>query len=220
MGPLATVDFIAKVISATEAGCEQDHLRMLVDHNPGVPNRHAAIPGQTESIGRELADMATGLERAGADFVVMACNTAHFYATEIARALSIPFINLIDEVVMEIQQVFPAVRCVAVMAADGCLDARLYQDALKRNDYQVLTWDQSERERFMALLYRVKAGERGTLVEHEFAELANSLVDKGAEILIDGCTEIPLMQGTAEPAVPVISSTDVLVARTITHALG
>ena len=71
MGPQATVDFMARVVAATTANSDQDHIHMIVDHNPQVPNRHAAVAGKAPSIGPVLAAMARRLEDAGADFPVM-----------------------------------------------------------------------------------------------------------------------------------------------------
>jgi len=68
MGPQATVDFMAKLVSRTNAARDQDHIRLIVDHNPTVPNRHEAIAGDRTEVSAALMDMARGLERAGADF--------------------------------------------------------------------------------------------------------------------------------------------------------
>lgn len=91
MGPEATVDFMARVLAATPASVDQQHIRMLVDHNPCIPDRHAAIAGTGPDIGPGLAAMAQGLEAAGADFLVMVCNTAHAYNDAIRDAIHIPY---------------------------------------------------------------------------------------------------------------------------------
>ena len=97
MGPDATIDLMARVIRTTPAEDDADHIRMLVDNNPKVPSRiKAIIEGTGESPAPCLAAMAQGLEKQGADFLVMPCNTAHFYFDEIAGSVSIPFVNLID----------------------------------------------------------------------------------------------------------------------------
>src|SRR5690348_7801651 len=97
MGPRATVDFYSKLIAATPAECEQDHLRVHIDSNPQIPDRSEALAGRGESPGTVLAAMAAGLERAGADFLVMPCNTAHAFEPEIRAAVNVPFVSMIDE---------------------------------------------------------------------------------------------------------------------------
>src|SRR5210317_2431954 len=99
MGPDATVDFMAKVIAATSAETDQDHARMLVDHNPKVPNRQAALLGNGEDPGPVLAAMAKGLQEAGADFLVMPCNTAHVFEQSIISAVDIPLVSIITETI-------------------------------------------------------------------------------------------------------------------------
>ena len=103
MGPEATVDFIKKVIDKTNAKIDQDHIQMLIDHNPKVPNRHAAINGEGENIGPHLAKMALGLERAGADFLVMVCNTAHAFQADIQASVTIPFVSIVDEEILKLK---------------------------------------------------------------------------------------------------------------------
>lgn len=213
MGPDATVDFMSRVLAATPAACDQDHIHMLVDHNPRVPNRHQAIAGDAPSVGPQLAAMARGLEQAGADFLVMVCNTAHAYAADIQEAVSIPFINIVDVTVAALAD--RDVKYVGVMAAEGCLRAGLYQDALIAAGFEPVLWSTSEVDEFMSLVYRIKAGERDEDIAASFSKLAASLVFGGAEILLAGCTEIPLFLSADKAPVEMLFSTDLLVARTI-----
>jgi aspartate racemase len=218
LGPQASVDFLTKIVAATEARSDQDHIRLLLDHNPTVPNRHDAIAGRAPSVGPILADMAAGLERGGADFLVMVCNTAHAYSEDIRAAVSIPFISIVDVTVAALAD--SGARRVGVMAAEGCLRAALYQRALEAAGYQPVLWSEAELETFMALVYRIKAGERDEDIRSGISQLATSLVFDGAEALIAGCTEIPLFLDQDSAPAPLFSSTDLLVQRTIQLAKG
>jgi aspartate racemase len=218
MGPEATVDFMSRIIAATEASSDQDHIPMLVDHNPAIPNRHDAIAGKTPSVGPELAEMAQRLEAGGADFLVMVCNTAHVYSDDISAAVSIPFISIIDVTVEALAG--RSVQSVGLMAADGCIQAGLYQSALAAAGYDPVLWSAAELEEFMALVYRIKAGERDEDISKILSKLTASLVFGGAELLIAGCTEIPLVLPAENAPVPMLSSTDLLVQRTIEFARG
>jgi aspartate racemase len=162
--------------------------------------------------------MAVGLERAGADFLVMVCNTAHAYAAEIEAAVSIPFVSIVE---VTVEALAPTgARRVGVMAAAGCLQAGLYQRALLRGGYEPLVWNDDELDSFMAAVYRIKAGQRGPALEQTMLELADSLASRGAEALIAGCTEIPLILDGRQAPVPMLASTDILVSRTIELATG
>lgn len=220
MGPEATVDFMAKVISQTPAKSDQEHIRLLVDHNPSVPNRHAAIAEGGREVASSLVDMARGLEKGGADFLMMVCNTAHAFQEDIRKAIDIPFISLIDEVISELENRHPQVNRVGVMAAEGCLAAELYQQALAQSGREFVTWSPSELNQFMSLLYQIKAGTPLADIKPPMTLLVTSLLDRGAEVLIAGCTEIPLVLSDADIPIPLLASTDILVASTIEYALG
>ena len=73
MGPEATVDFMSRLLRMSPAETDQDHLRLLIDHNPQTPNRHAAIAGKGPPVGPLLASMAAGFERAGAEVLIAGC---------------------------------------------------------------------------------------------------------------------------------------------------
>ena len=228
MGPDATVDFMSKVIARTntinkangKAGADQDHIRMLIDHNPRIPNRHAAIKGVGEDVGAYLADMATRLENAGADFLVMVCNTAHAFQTDIQQASKIPFVSIIDEVIAELKNTQPQNTKVGLMAAQGCLDAELYQHALNEAGFQLVVWSDAELAEFMDVVYQIKGGNTDKQIKQAMLSLANTLIDKGAEVILAGCTEIPLVLHEDSLSVPMLSSTDILVNRVIDYSLG
>jgi aspartate racemase len=217
LGPAATVDFMARVLAHSDADNDQDHIRMLVDHNPTVPDRHRAIAGDTPSVAPQLVDMARTLEAAGADFLVMVCNTAHAYTREIREAVAIPFVSIIEVTVEAVEH---AASAVGVMAAEGCLSAGLYQEALEAAGHNAVIWDEAEASRFMELIYRIKAGERDPGMADDMSRLAASLAFAGAESLIAGCTEIPLVLDETSAGLPLLSSTDLLVQRTVALARG
>lgn len=218
-GPEATADFFAKLIAATPADTDQDHLHILIDNNPGVPNRHLAIRGQMPSVGPDLVAMARRLETAGADFLVMVCNTAHAWSDDIRAGVSIPFVSFIEEVCDHIAEAH-APCPVGLMAADGCLEAGLYQAALTARGFEPVCWGEDQLRRFMTLVFRIKAGERDETMGAEMARLAESLASRGASLIISGCTEIPLVLSEADVRVPLISSSDLLVRHTVDYARG
>ena len=123
MGPEATIDFMNRVIALTPATTDADHIHMLVDNNPHVPSRQAAILNDGVDPGPTLVKMAQQLEAAGADVLVMPCNTAHAWQDDIVAATAIPFVSIIDET---------AARCfeferVGLLATRACLRSELYQ---------------------------------------------------------------------------------------------
>ncbi len=220
MGPEATIDFMSRILQLSPAKSDQDHLRLLIDQNPQIPNRHAAITGKAPSAGPMLASMAVGLERAGADFLVMTCNSAHAFQSDIEQATSIPFLSMIEMVLQEINERHPGVERVGIMAAHGCLDAQLYQQAVEAGGRKSILWNSAEIKQFMQDVYRVKSGILDSAVHESMLELGESLRRRGAEVLVAGCTEIPLVINPEDFAIPLLCSTDILVRYTMDYALG
>jgi len=216
MGPAATVHFMARVMALTPAKRDQDHVRLIVDNNGGVLDRNVAIRGQGPSPGPALADMARGLERAGAELLVMPCNTAHAFADEVRAATPLPFIDLIETACDETLAGSPA--SVGVLAADGCLEAGLYQRAFARREVQVRLCAPDAQARFMDLLYRIKSGDLGEDVRGRMRGLAEELLAAGPQVIVAGCTEVPLVLGPADLATPLIDSLDALARATIAAA--
>jgi len=201
MGPDATVDFMAKVIALTDSGNDQDHIHMIVDQDPTIPNRQRAIREGLTDVTDALGAMAKRLEDAGADFLVMVCNTAHVFLDGVHANTSIPFINIVDESVSEIDRLCPQARQVGVMATDGCLNTEIYQDAIVAST-------------------AIKAGNQGEDIRQSMQASANALVDRGADVIIAGCTEIPIVFDGENCSVPVIGSTNVLAQCTLDLAKG
>lgn len=216
MGPEATVDFMAKVIARTPIEKEQDHLRLLVDQNPGVPSRQQALLGGGGDPGAVLAAMAAGLEAAGADFLVMPCNTAHAYAAEIRAAVGIPLVSIIDVVVDACRDF----RTVALLSTKGCLESNLYQRAFAAKEIGVVLPDADEADEIMRLVDLVKKGDRGTAVSAAMRAVAVAMVERGAGAVVLACTEIPLVLDGSMLEQPVIASTDVLAEATVARARG
>ena len=216
MGPDATVDFMSRVVRATPADKDQDHLRILVDNNPQIPNRQEALLRGGEDPGPALASMAKGLEAAGADFLVMPCNTAHAFKEAIEASVRIPLVSIIDVTV----EACGDVETVGVLATDGCISSGVFQQALSERGKRAVMLDDAQMQALMQLITRIKAGDAGREVAGGMRALAEALVARGANAVIAGCTEIPLVLGDDMCEVPLVSSTDALARATVAKARG
>lgn len=225
LGPAASVDFYAKLVAATPAAGDQDHLHLVLLSDPRVPDRNAGVAGTGPSPGPGLADMARRLELAGAEVLFMVCNTAHAFADEVRRAVAAPLVSIVDEAVAATLTAAPGAAAVGVLAAAGAQDARLYPSAFAARGVTVLEPTGADRAAFMALLYRVKGGDTGPDVRAGMLALARTLVEAGAEALVAGCTEVPLVLARGDLAaagleVPLVASTDALVAAAVAIGTG
>jgi len=203
MGPAATTAFMARVQALTPAKGDEDHVRMLVDLNPQVPNRHSDPAGAR----RALGEMAARLKAMGAEVLAMPCNTAHAHS-EAIRAAGLPFIDMIAETVGAAGAT--GARRVGVLATPG--GTALYVEALTAAGLEPVSLDEGERADFMAAVMGFKAGDLGDGPRAEMRRLAAALAGRGAEAVIGGCTEVPLLLEAEEVTVPLVDSSEVLAA--------
>ena len=212
MGPAATLDFLTKLQAFTPAKSDQDHIRVLVDINPKVPDRNLAGSGA----GPVLAEMAGALAGAGADVLAIACNTAHAHADLIQRASGLPLIDMIETGASGARDL--GARRVGVLGTKGAL--RLYREYLAAQAMGLVSLDAERQEEFMATIYKIKSGDLGPAVQREMAGYAADLVAAGAEAVIAGCTEAPLVMGPADVRVAFIDPSELLARRCVAVCLG
>jgi len=209
LGPAATVDFYAKVVAATAATRDQEHVRLLIDGDPEVPDRSMAIAGTGPSSAPALVAKARRLAAAGADLLVMPCNSAHAFEPDIRAAVDLPFVSIVEEAVRVagdllarsggkssdgVEQEPNGEAAVGILATSGTHAAGTYRAALRRAGIGIVEPTPAEVEQFMTLLGRIKGGAAGDAdVRSSMAHLAARLVERGAAVIIAGCTEAPLV---------------------------
>ncbi len=216
MGPEATVHFMSRVIALTPGDSDQDHLRMLVDQNPAVPDRQDALLRDGENPGPVLAEMATRLAAGGCDFLVMPCNTAHAYLGDIVSAVSIPLISIIDATL----DAAGDANSVGVMATTGLIHANVYQSALEARGTTCLLPTGDDVDELTRSAFEIKSGNKGDEVKAGVTRIANALIARGADVIVLGCTEFPLVLAQGDINVPLLSSTDELAKITVALSRG
>lgn len=214
MGPAATLDFLVKLHAATPATRDEEHLRVITDSDPRVPGRNAALSGDGPSPGPALAAMARRLEVAGAEVLAMPCNAAHGWADEIAAAVDVPFVNMIEAAADAVAAT--GAKTVGLLAAAATLQSGLYHRALGARGVTVLA---APGDAIMPLIMAVKSGNTGPDVRAGMAALAADLAAQGAEVVLMACTEVPLVLSQADVAVPVIDATAALVGAVLRATL-
>ena len=206
MGPAATVDVLGRLVTGAGAAHDSGHPRVLVDSNPDVPDRNAALAGGA-SPGPVLADMASRLLAQGAEVLAMPCNAAHGWADAVRAVAGAQFVDIVDTAIAA-AMVHRPLR-IGVIAIGATLDARLYD----RAPVPVIAVD---RMRVQPLVNRIKGGNTGPEVATAMAALAADLVADGADVIIAACTEVPLVLRAAP--VPLIDATAALAVATLAAA--
>jgi len=219
MGPLATVDFYNKIIHATPATCDQEHLRVVIWADPTIPDRTAALSGSGVDPTPWLLHGAHQLEALGAHLIATPCNTAHAFLSSIRGSLKVSILDMIEETTRVVTQDYPTATSVGLLATTGTIGTRLYQHALERHGVRVLTPDAlTQNTRIMEAIYMVKAGELGDIPIRMIENAARNLVQRGADLLLAGCTELPLLMNRPIDGIPVLDPTTILAQAVVREA--
>ena len=219
MGPLATVDLYRKIILTTPARRDQDHLHVIIDADPSVPDRTAALRGEAPDPTPWLVRGARRLEAAGAGFIAMPCNTAHAFLPAVQPQVGIPFLDMIEETAARVRADHPAARRAGILATAGTIGSGLYHRALARHGLDALApADEVQRRLVDAAIAAVKAGDSGPDAGAWLVEAARSLVEAGAEVLLAACTEIPLALTAEMAPAPLLDPTQVLAEAAVREA--
>ena len=224
MGPEATADLFQKIIRNTEAQRDQDHLRIIIDNNPKIPDRTPAILGSGESPLPMMIETAKNLERAGADFIIIPCVSAHYFLQELREQIAVPVLSIIDEVAEEIQKRLPGAQQVGLIATTGTIKGGRFQDRLREVGVEVFVPPPEDQEDLvMATIYGrpgIKAGFLSSENKEKILKASRALIQRGVQGIIGGCTEIPLVIHQGDLEIPFFDSLLILARAAIRRAKG
>lgn len=216
MGPEATADLFAKIIKATPATKDQEHLRVVIDSNPTIPDRTAYILGRGEDPAPLLVETAKNVESMGAGLIAIPCNTAHYFHDAIQAAVKVPVLHMMQEVVRILKG---SVERVGILATTGTLKTGLYHRYLSEAGISVVVPSHDDQDEVMDAIYSVKSGKLEKGREIALRQGAK-LVRAGAQAVIAGCTELPLVLRDGDLEAPVIDPTKVLAEACVKSAVG
>jgi aspartate racemase len=212
MGPEATLVFLEKFYALTRGRVEQARPALLVDIDPQVPDRNRAWSGLGLSPAAALAQMGRRLKRAGADFCVMACVTAHGYVESFEREVGIPFIRMPDVVADALRTGASADGPVGLLATTTTLEMELFQKAFATRNRTLIVPDKIGQEALMHAIYAIKKGEEA---RSSVLAVAKSLVARGARTLLLGCTDLSVLTPLNLEHCIVVDALDLLAERTL-----
>ena len=211
MGPEATVDLMQRVIRATPAQDDIDHIRMIVDNNPKVPSRiKALIEGTGRSPSPILVEMGRKLEAYGADFLVIPCNTAHYYLNDIRSAVSIPVIDMIELTVDAVIRENPALKTTGLLASQAVLQTGLYMKRFGERGVDLVYPQDELQGKLMNAIRAIKTGRYGDRERSILRSVAHDMIGRMAETLIVACTELSLITDALDPELKVYDSAQIL----------
>ncbi|ALL67604.1 Aspartate racemase [Paraburkholderia caribensis MBA4] len=227
VGPAATIDFLDKIVRNTPAQRDQDHIRLLVEQNPQIPDRTENLIGDGADPTVSLYATCKRLEDGDADIIAIPCNTAHAFVERIQPYLGIPIVNMLTETVRYLRESYPAQREIGVLATSGTIASGVYEKALESHGLRQIAPGPELQARVMEAIYGkdgVKAGFTTGQCQEDIAEAVEGLIAEGVEVIVLGCTELPLLlphsefTGRSGARARLIDPTDVLARQCIAHA--
>ncbi len=210
LAPYATVDFYKKILDATPAKKDWEHIRILIDNNPKIPSRGRALDlGETDP-SPFMRDAIVELHNNGADFIIIPCNTAHiFYDSTIKGLENVEVLNMIEETSKYVLSQNKNLKAIGVMASSNSTKYRLYDKYFDNYDIKVL-YLPDDQIRISELIEIVKLGDTSGKIKNEFKDITTKLINLGAEGIIIGCTELSLLIRNGDITIPVYDSNEIL----------
>ena len=193
MGTIATAHFFKVLAERVRAEKDQDYPRIIIDNNPNIPDRTAAITGRGESPVDEIVISLKNLESAGAQVIAMPCISAHYYYDEIAGSIAVPLINMIEETYKVYLEKISG-KIVGLLATTGTVVSGNFLRFFPE-EIMVFPDEYSQENLVMEAIY----GEKGIKIgevdypKSLLIQAATELINKGAEAIIAGCTEVSVI---------------------------
>ncbi len=220
MGPEATADLFMKIIRATPVKKDQDHFRVIIDSNAKILDRTPAILGTGPSPLPQMLETGLNLQKAGVDFIIIPCNTAHYFIESLREVLKIPVLDMIKLSAGYTRTIHTDVKKAGLLATDGTIASKLYHKAYKNQGIEIMTPRfESQLDVMEAIYAHIKTGNLaagGKLLRR----VAYELICSSAEAILCGCTEVSLVLHDGDLKVPVVDPIQVLAEAAIKVASG
>jgi len=207
MGPYASLDLFQKILNQTDAKDDQNHLPIALISTPNkISDRTEFLLGQTSiNPAYVISEIINKLIDIGANIIGIPCNTAH--APRIYNVIEelnrknkeIKIVNMIDEVAEFIEYHYPALKRIGVLSTIGTKISRIYPMALEPRGFQIIDSDEDVQASLHEAIYDQKFGIKAQsnpiteTAKDNVDKAVNHLIEKDANILILGCTELSLV---------------------------
>ena len=221
MGPEATLNCFSRIISSTPAKNDQEHLRVIIDSNPKVPDRTAAIIAEGESPVPVLVAGCRALQQAGADFIIIPCVSAHFFLDELPQQITLPILSIFDVVAETIIRDHAEIKTVGLMGTTGTITGGLFQKRLAADNIKTIVPAETQQAKVMAAIYDIKNSQPArsrAQITSDLIATAENLITTGARGIVAGCTEIPLALNQEHLSVPYFDALTILARAAILKA--
>ncbi|MFQ6109188.1 MAG: aspartate/glutamate racemase family protein [Candidatus Aminicenantales bacterium] len=207
MGPEATAYFFELLIKKTKVEKDQDHIPVIIWNNPRIPPRTDAILNRGPTPVPMLVEGVRRLRQAGADFIVIPCVTAHYYLDEVLAQEKFSFLNILVETVKWAKANLTGLKKVGLLSSTGTLKSKLFHNSFQKEGIAVIEPTSAEQQQVMEAIFGkkgIKAGFTKGKPRATIVGSAHTLIERGAQAIIAGCTEVPLVLRKKDIPVPLL----------------
>lgn len=190
MGTAATIDFYTRIMNHTVAHKDQEHIDMVIINHASIIDRTYAIKNnKLDELLKQMHENLKILENAKVTSIAIPCNTSHSIIDKIQQLTSIPIINMIEETAKGLKEVVNKGEKVGIMATDGTIMLKIYQQACKKYDIEYFVPEDNIQKQIMDIIYDdVKAN--GIFDNERFKKVLDYFLQNGCKCVILGCTEL------------------------------
>ncbi|ARW39767.1 MULTISPECIES: aspartate/glutamate racemase family protein [Bacillus] len=180
---------------------------------------HYQSVGAWDKAGEALGEVARSLEKAGADFIVICTNTMHKVLGYIQEMITIPILHIADATAEQI--IRQDIRSIGLLGTKYTMEQDFYKSRIASHDINVIVPDDDERELINNIIYQeLCLGEIKQSSKNIYKKIINNLVDRGAEGIILGCTEIGLLVKADDSKVPLFDTTLIHAQKAVNKSLS
>jgi len=191
MGPLATADFLRKLVKKTPSATDQGHIPVLLYGDCTIPDRTANIVGAGPSPLPKLLEGIRFLNDNGARAICIPCNSAHCWFDDMQAASKVPLLHIVRASAAQVRKKNASAKTVGVMSTFGTHSMGIYRNTLIDMGYSVVTPTDQEFETLVTPGIAMMKANDWAGAENAYEKAATLISSRGAELIILGCTEIP-----------------------------
>lgn len=213
LGPMSTVYFCELLTSHTLAKKDADHIDMIISSRASTPDRTDFILGRSavDPLPVMIED-AKRLERAGADLLVIPCNTAHYFYDGLQKSCSVPMLNIIEETVLHLAR--NEITHFGLLATEGTVKAGAYQSICQKHGLRCTVPNKSDQALLSEMIYGCIKQNR-PIDQDAFDGIVSRMREQGCQKLVLGCTELSLLKKQGLDETLFLDSLEVLAYRSI-----
>lgn len=218
LGAMDVINVVDKIVKNIPASCGQNRIRIIMENIPQISKYSSVLNEKHGNPGVAMLAAAEKLQNSGVDFIIVPGNAEHVFLEKVRRHTKIPILGMIEETVKYIAQIFPDIKKAGLLAGAGTDDSQVYKNALNEKGIELIV-PSTESQNLLMNAINGKAGSRNRMSKTLLLNAARAQADHGAQIIILGCTEIPLVLKNGDMDIPFVDTTEILAKAAIKQAL-